>query len=1456
MSQGYAHNGPPGATGAPGPQGTAGVTGSQGPQGSPGVTGAMGIQGPQGSPGSPGPTGSIGATGVQGIQGSAGITGVVGPQGSPGATGSIGGQGPQGSPGITGATGVQGLQGQQGSPGVTGVTGAQGLQGSPGPTGAVGAQGSPGSTGSQGIQGSPGVTGIQGNQGSPGVTGAIGPQGTQGLPGITGATGIQGPPGATGVQGSPGVTGAVGPQGSPGPTGSIGGQGPQGSPGVTGSIGPQGSQGSPGITGATGIQGQQGSPGVTGSVGLQGNQGSPGSTGPIGPQGSPGVTGATGPQGNQGSPGVTGTIGPQGIQGSPGSTGAIGSQGSPGVTGATGVQGVQGSPGPTGAMGSQGIQGSPGVTGPMGSIGATGSIGSQGIQGSPGVTGAVGPQGATGTIGATGPQGPPGPGGSGSSNNTIGVTLASQATPGILYLPAGDLSGTGSNATGPTISRISGDGTGSIQIPSGISFYFGGSISSAMPSGLFRFPYAPSHDQPVLGAYGQSGPYNILKYGVDLVTQLDELTIGDDDSGARPGIITISGGVGASGQGSGTVFQVLDTSNEPMLNLVSGPSGTSSFWNNLTINQSAVPTFVPYSQSVTNVLENVNSFSQIYAQNFNNGNNASTDFVATADNGSNSSGYIDLGINSSQFAGSIGNPNDSYLYASNKSIIIGTLENTPTGAIKFITQASGIEQVRINNDGGVQIGGPFLSSPGTGTLKIQNAVQIGNGSGSMKFGVQTGATGYALAWPNAIGPTGGILQTNASGILSWATGIPTGPINAFSNVIATGTVPQVGTSISLAIAQTSWMSPGQIVFVGGVQYPQFVQGNSNAINGTTSLPVTLNNTVAVGDLIVVSVNWINSVTVNSLTDTIGNTYSLITSNTTTFSGPAILSVYYTISKASGSNTITAAFSGTAAFSAMRVCEYSGVNTVDQFNSGITTSGNIGNSGNITTTHSTELLFGTEFSSGNELSPPSGWVDRIVDGQEDVNSEQVVSSTGTYVYNPGVNATNICIIVSFYNTGNSIGPGNYFQVQSVPSSADAILLNTGIVGGIPGTSILPGVLVVPAGVPGATGATGPQGATGTIGPQGATGIQGVTGPFGGPQGPTGPTGPQGVTGPAGLGAIPFSQSIFTGVVQPTGTTFNSIPSSITVLHMDVTAWTSWDLNATIGVTGGTGSVGAPNQQVAVAVVVDNVSGPVTTVNVPSGIVNIAASYNVQLAPGYHTGYVQWSRPTGFRLNTLGLGQLAAIGYEGVVGSTGPTGPIGPTGSIGVTGPQGATGPFGGPAGATGPTGPQGPQGVTGPFGGPAGPPGAYTGTIGVPTTLWQPTGFSGANLTSWLSTTSTASGSNTGVPQIYQLRTNSICDVNTTVLGINGQNGYSGSPSGVAKIDLNATFIRGASAAGLLGFVAVTAQRYSLQASGWSANLIATGTNFAVIVSNHVNVPSGVTGTTNWSILSQLNERQF
>ena len=98
---------------------------------------------------------------------------------------------------------------------------------------------------------------------------------------------------------------------------------------------------------------------------------------------------------------------------------------------------------------------------------------------------------------------------------------------------------------------------------------------------------------------------------------------------------------------------------------------TTTLSGNLTVTQNG-NTFGTFPNAYVQVYSNVNSYSQIIGQNLNNGNKSSTDFVATADNGTDSTRYIDLGINSSTYAdpaffGDVGSKNDGYLYVVNTS---------------------------------------------------------------------------------------------------------------------------------------------------------------------------------------------------------------------------------------------------------------------------------------------------------------------------------------------------------------------------------------------------------------------------------------------------------------------------------------------------------------------------------------------------------------------------------------------------------------------------------------------------------------------------------------------------------------------------------------------------------------------------------------------------------------------
>ena len=108
-----------------------------------------------------------------------------------------------------------------------------------------------------------------------------------------------------------------------------------------------------------------------------------------------------------------------------------------------------------------------------------------------------------------------------------------------------------------------------------------------------------------------------------------------------------------------------------------------------------------------------NNYVQLVAQNKDNGSAASTDFVATADNGTDADTYIDMGINSSGYSQaefSLQKPNDGYLYVAGNTttgggnLVLSTLENND---IIFSTGGAntGDEQGRFQYGNGFKVTG-------------------------------------------------------------------------------------------------------------------------------------------------------------------------------------------------------------------------------------------------------------------------------------------------------------------------------------------------------------------------------------------------------------------------------------------------------------------------------------------------------------------------------------------------------------------------------------------------------------------------------------------------------------------------------------------------------------------------------------------------------------------------------
>jgi hypothetical protein len=138
----------------------------------------------------------------------------------------------------------------------------------------------------------------------------------------------------------------------------------------------------------------------------------------------------------------------------------------------------------------------------------------------------------------------------------------------------------------------------------------------------------------------------------------------------------------------------------------------------------------------------INNYLQLNIQNLSNGTNASSDVVATADNGTETVNYVDLGINSStNSSGSMGAADDAYLYTTGNNFLMGTA--TAAKSLVFMTGGttqSTNERMRINGTGYV----------GIGTITPGNKLEVNSGT--------VGASGLRLTEM----PSGGVLFMSAT----------------------------------------------------------------------------------------------------------------------------------------------------------------------------------------------------------------------------------------------------------------------------------------------------------------------------------------------------------------------------------------------------------------------------------------------------------------------------------------------------------------------------------------------------------------------------------------------------------------------------------------------------------------------------------------------------------------------
>jgi len=148
----------------------------------------------------------------------------------------------------------------------------------------------------------------------------------------------------------------------------------------------------------------------------------------------------------------------------------------------------------------------------------------------------------------------------------------------------------------------------------------------------------------------------------------------------------------------------------------------------------------------------IDNYLQINVKNGSAGGSASSDIVASSNNGTESVNYIDMGINSSGYTNNslpvLGGANTAYLYSTGNDFVIGNA--TAAKPIRFFTggTANANERMRIDGTGKVGIGKtvPTEVLDVTGNFRLSGAFMPNNSAGTSGYVLQSNGAGSAPTW--------------------------------------------------------------------------------------------------------------------------------------------------------------------------------------------------------------------------------------------------------------------------------------------------------------------------------------------------------------------------------------------------------------------------------------------------------------------------------------------------------------------------------------------------------------------------------------------------------------------------------------------------------------------------------------------------------------------------------------
>ncbi|MFL5745114.1 MAG: hypothetical protein ACJ751_10640, partial [Niastella sp.] len=189
---------------------------------------------------------------------------------------------------------------------------------------------------------------------------------------------------------------------------------------------------------------------------------------------------------------------------------------------------------------------------------------------------------------------------------------------------------------------------------------------------------------------------------------------------------------------------------------------------------------------------NRNGYLQFNIQNNSSQGQASTDIVATADNGTETTNYVDLGINGGGYNNAnniLSGANNGYLYSAGQDFVVGNTATSKSLILFTGGIATSNERMRITSAGKVGIG---TTSPAT-TLDVAGTYKLGSSGTALNNMIKTSFSitdnnAFGLGTTKVITATVTGATTGATVIVNPRSQLPTAVAIAYSYISAANTI--------------------------------------------------------------------------------------------------------------------------------------------------------------------------------------------------------------------------------------------------------------------------------------------------------------------------------------------------------------------------------------------------------------------------------------------------------------------------------------------------------------------------------------------------------------------------------------------------------------------------------------------------------------------------------------------